>query len=201
MLIYINGLLLGLSLIMALGPQNVFLIRQGAMRNHAVLSTITCFFCDLILITASVLGLKDSLEAHENFRIGMTWFGSLFLLYYGVSALRRAFAKKKQDTIKEQQATTRWQIIALALGFSLLNPHAVIDSLVLIGGGSGQFPGHEQAFLLGVVSSSLLWFTALTFTAYYFSTILVKDYVWRRVELFSGILMLFLSFKLAISQL
>jgi L-lysine exporter family protein LysE/ArgO len=199
--IYLNGLLLGLSLIMALGPQNIFLIRQGAKRNHAVLSAVTCFLCDLILITASVIGLKDILESHANLRVGMTWFGSAFLLYYGISALKKAFAKTKSEAVEEKQNATRWQIIALALGFSLLNPHAVIDSLVLIGGGSGQFPGHEKIFLLGVLSSSFIWFAALTFTAYYFSNVLVRDKVWRRVEFFSGILMLFLSLKLAISQL
>ena len=199
--IYLNGLLLGMSLIMALGPQNVFLIRQGAMRQHAVLSAIICFVCDIILITASVIGLQDVLEAHADLRSWMTWFGAAFLLYYGISALRRAFDKKSKEVEQESSSTNRWQIIMLALGFSLLNPHAIIDSLVLIGGGSGQFPGHERVFLLGVLSSSLLWFTVLTFTAYYFSNILARATVWRRVELGSGILMVFLSIKLVCSQL
>ena len=199
--IYLNGLMLGLSLIMALGPQNVFLIRQGAMRHHAMLSAVTCFFCDMILITASVVGLQDMLVSHANLRVWMTWFGSVFLLYYGVCALKKAFAKPPREAEREQCRTNRWQIIMLAFGFSLLNPHAIIDSLVLIGGGSGQFPGHQQAFLLGVISSSLLWFVILTFSAYYFSTILARAHVWRRIEFGSGILMLFLSIKLACSQL
>jgi len=64
MFVYFNGLMLGMSLIMALGPQNIFLVRQGAMRRHAILSAITCFICDAILITASVAGLHEILELH-----------------------------------------------------------------------------------------------------------------------------------------
>lgn len=199
--IYLNGLLLGLSLITALGPQNLFLIRQGAMRKHAVLSAITCFFCDAILIIASVVGLRQLLEAHTGFRVGMTWFGALFLLYYGISALRQAFSKQSPQVTQEQLRSSRWQIIMLALGFSLLNPHAIIDSLVLIGGGSGQYPGHEQAFLLGVLTSSLLWFSVLTLTAHFFSHLLSRPNVWRRVEGCGGVLMVILSLKLAYSQI
>ena len=194
--IYFNGLMLGLSLIMALGPQNVFLIRQGVMRRHALLSVVTCFFCDMALITTSVYGLQDLLESYPMFRVAMCWLGAAFLGYYGLLALKRSRMKSQKDALSDHSHTTRWQIILLALGFSLLNPHAIIDSLVLIGGGSGQFPGHHQAFLLGVISSSLLWFTALTLTAYFFANALAQTHVWKRVEFGSGILMLCLSLKL-----
>lgn len=196
MLVYLNGLMLGLSLIMALGPQNVFLIKQGAMREHAALSVLTCFFCDFLLITASVAGLHRVLEMHDNVRLIMICFGSMFLAYYGFTTLKQSFNKKSAPVKDEQELTTRWQIILLALGFSLLNPHAIIDSLVIIGGGSVQFPGHQKEFLFGVVTSSLIWFSALTFTTYYFSNALTKGSVWRKVEFCSGILMLFLSMKL-----
>ncbi len=201
MYIYFNGLLLGLSLIMALGPQNIFLIRQGVLRRHAALSALTCFISDLILITASIVGLQDILASHDNLRISLTWFGALFLLYYGISALKRSRQLKGQETLPTPKHLNRWQIVMLALGFSLLNPHAIIDSLVLIGGRSGQFPGYEHVFLLGVLSSSFLWFTVLTFTAYYFSKLLTQGSVWRRIEFSSGILMIALSFKLVLNQL
>ena len=194
--IYWNGLILGLSLIAALGPQNIFLIRQGVMRHHALLSAATCFFCDLVLITASVVGLQDVFEAHAQLRVWMCWLGSAFLMYYGVNALKRAWVLASESTYGELPRRSRWQIIVLALGFSLLNPHAIIDSLVLIGGGSGQFPGHQRMFLFGVISSSLIWFSLLTFTAYFFAHVLARTVVWRRVELGSGILMMGLSIKL-----
>lgn len=198
--IYLNGLLLGLSLITALGPQNIFLIRQGAMRKHAALSALTCFLCDTVLIIASVIGLRELLETHDHFRVWMTWFGAVFLMYYGVCALKQAFAKEHTKVTLDQSRMTRWQIILLALGFSLLNPHAIIDALVLIGGGSGQFPGFEHIFLFGVITSSLLWFATLTLTAHYFSNALARPKVWRRVEGCGGTIMIFLSIKLIYSQ-
>lgn len=185
---------------MALGPQNIFLIRQGAMRNHAMLSAATCFISDVILITASVTGLGRLLESHANLRLWMMGFGACFLMYYGILALKQAVSRLSDRSIAdEQQRMGRWQIILLALGFSLLNPHAIIDSVVLIGGGSGQFPGQEHVFLLGVLSSSLLWFSALTFAAHYFSEALSRGRVWRRVEFAGGVLMVALSIKLVSS--
>lgn len=196
--VYFNGLLLGLSLIMALGPQNVFLIRQGAMRQHALLSASICFFCDIILVCGSVAGLNQALEHHPYLKIWITWPGALFLLYYGSNTLRNCFRKAPIKTIASEEVKNRFKIVLLALGFSLLNPHAIIDSLVIIGGGSSQYPGHESAFLMGVLTASLLWFGSLTFTTHYFSDTLSRAAVWRRIELFSGFLMLFLGIKLAL---
>lgn len=186
---------------MALGPQNIFLIRQGALREHALLSAITCFFCDVILVTGSVAGLHHVLEQHPGLRRWMTRFGAIFLLYYGSRALKQAFQGSDGNIKDRAQIRNRRQIIILALGFSLLNPHAIIDSLVLIGGGSSQFPDHPSVFLFGVLTSSLIWFTSLTIIAYYFSHALVKKHVWKRIELFSGVLMIYLSGKLAVSQI
>ncbi|VEG91625.1 LysE/ArgO family amino acid transporter [Legionella spiritensis] len=200
MLVYLNGLILGLSLIMALGPQNIFLIRQGAMRNHPALSAAICFFCDVILVLASVAGLHGILSRHPDLQRWLTWFGVAFLLYYGSSALKRAWQATSTRESAAPQASNRLQIIFLALGFSLLNPHAIIDCLVIIGTGSAQFPGHRQAFVLGVATSSLLWFSSLTLTTRYFSDVLSRAAVWRRVELLSGLLMVFLSMKLLGSQ-
>lgn len=198
--IYLNGLFLGLSLISTLGPQNIFLIRQGAMRQHAALSAMICFISDILLITASVIGLQDVLATHAHLRVGLTWFGVVFLMYYGVHALKQAFSKVLPSALHERRTVTRKQIIMLALGFSLLNPHAIIDSLVLIGGGSAQFPGQEYVFLMGVLTSSLLWFSLLTFTAHSFSNVIAQPKVWRRVEFCGGALMICLSIKLMLSQ-
>ncbi|MCA0402459.1 MAG: LysE family transporter [Proteobacteria bacterium] len=201
MMVYLNGLTLGLSLVTALGPQNIFLIRQGAKRNHAVLSALICFLCDMILVTASVAGLHKALEARPSLQVWLTWFGVLFLFYYGFSALKRAIWPTLKENIEEKQRISKLQIIALALGFSLLNPHAIIDSLVIIGGGSSQFPGQQYAFLLGVITSSFIWLSSLTLTTHYFADLLARDKIWRNIELASGLLMIFLSFKLGLSQL
>lgn len=197
--VYINGLLLGLSLITALGPQNIFLIKQGARRHHAFLSASICFFCDVILVVASVAGLNHVLELHPTLTVWITCFGSLFLLYYGLGAIKRAAlpgGKPLDNSVTK--VSGRLQILLLALSFSLLNPHAIIDSLIIIGGGSAQFPDHKFSFLLGVLTASFIWFSSLTFTTHYFANILTKERVWRIIELTSGMLMIVIGIKLAV---
>jgi L-lysine exporter family protein LysE/ArgO len=196
MTVYLNGLLLGLSLIIALGPQNVFLIKQGVRKNHAMLSTVICFFCDLILICASITGLHELLLLRPVLQIWMMIFGCAFLLFYALKALKNAFRHSANAVDHTLQPQNKTQIIFLALGFSLLNPHAIIDSLVIIGGGSSEYPDQELFFLMGVITSSFLWFSSLTFTARYFSDILVRTSVWKGIELISGLLMLAIGLKL-----
>lgn len=201
MFVYLNGLILGLSLIMALGPQNIFLIRQGAKRNHAALSTTICFICDIILVGASIAGLHELLLNHPTLQVWMIWLGSAFLLYYAIKTLRSAFAKKEPEADENHQQHNRIQIILFALGFSLLNPHAIIDTLVIIGSGSSQFPDQEITFLLGVITSSLLWFSSLFFTTRYFSNVLTKATVWQIIELLSGLLMAYIGIRLAMGTM
>lgn len=201
MLIYLNGLLLGLSLIMALGPQNVFLIKQGARRNHATLSAIVCFFCDMILAAGSVAGLHQLLQRHPALQHWMIGLGVCFLFYYAYKTLRSAFSTQKENSFHLSTPHSRWQIVLFALGFSLINPHAIIDTLVIIGSGSSQFPDHKMAFLLGVITASLIWFSSLTMTTRYFATVLTKNRVWQSFELLSGLLMASIGIKLALSGL
>lgn len=196
MFVYLNGLFLGLSLIIALGPQNVFLIKQGAQKNHATLSAVICFICDFILICSSIAGLHELLQLRPVLQIWMMVLGTLFLLFYSAKALTNAFSKQSEDAENAHPPRNRTQIILLALGFSILNPHAIIDSLVIIGGGSSGYPDKEHIFLLGVLTSSFIWFSSLTFTARYFSDVLTKANVWKGIELISGLLMAFIGIKL-----
>ncbi|WP_131782029.1 LysE/ArgO family amino acid transporter [Legionella gresilensis] len=196
MLVYLSGLALGLSLVTALGPQNIFLIRQGALRQYAVLSAAVCWICDIILASASVAGLHQLLNLHPSLKTWITWAGALFLFYYGISALNKSLKKSSENTKLKETHNNRLQIILLAVGFSLLNPHAIIDTLIIIGGSSSQFPGHQNAFFLGVITSSFLWLVLLTLVTQFFSEILTKETVWRRLEFGSGSLMIFLGAKL-----
>lgn len=199
MLVFLNGFILGLSLIIALGPQNIFLIKQGARKNHAWLSAGICFICDLILAAASITGLHKLLERHPNLQIWMICLGALFLFYYALRAIRNALINTNRSSVELPNPYTRTQIVLFALGFSLLNPHAIIDSVVIIGSGSSQYPDHEFIFLAGVMASSLIWFGSLTLTTQHFSKLLTQSNVWQLMEFFSGILMLCIGSKLLLS--
>ena len=196
MLVYLNGLLLGLSLIIALGPQNIFLIKQGALKNHAFLSATICFICDFILICGSIAGLNELLILRPVLQVWIMLLGTGFLLFYSAKKLSAAFTKPKNKTDAIHQPRNKIQIIFLALGFSILNPHAIIDSLIIIGGGSSGYPDQKPVFLLGVLTASFLWFSSLTITARYFSDILTKTNVWKGIEFLSGALMAAIGGKL-----
>ncbi len=197
MWIYLNGLLFGLTLITALGPQNIFLIRQGARRKHAVLSALICFACDCVLVIASVTSLHHIIQLHPNIRYWLTWFGVIFLFCYGGRNLLHALRKSHHNDQRITCTASRWKIVLLALGFSLLNPHAIIDSIIIIGSGSSQYPDNQPAFVGGVITASLIWFTLLTVITHFFAKLLGRAKTWRRMELASGLLMLGLSLKLA----
>lgn len=197
-MVFLSGLILGFSLIISLGPQNVFLIRQGALRQHAFLAASVCFVCDIILIVGSISGLHHILKQHPILEAWVTWAGVFFLIFYGTHSIRSALKKKSPSSETSDAISSRLSIIAFALGFSLLNPQAIIDSMVIIGGGSARYTEHLQAFTAGVLTASLLWFFGLSMTAYTYSETLTQQKVWSRLEFISGLLMYGIAVSLAI---
>lgn len=106
MFVYLNGLFLGLSLIIALGPQNVFLIKQGAQKNHAILSAVICFICDFILICSSIAGLHELLQLRPVLQIWMMVLGTLFYFLFRESINQRIFQairRRRKCTSTTQQ--------------------------------------------------------------------------------------------------
>ena len=196
-MVFVYGFVLGISLIISLGPQNIFLIRQGVLKQYPFVSATVCFICDIILICGSITGLHHVIERHPYVAFWLTLAGSLFLIVYGGQSIRAALT---QSTVEQSQndadAGGYWQIIMLALGFSLLNPQAIIDSMIIIGGGSAPYSAHLYAFLFGVLTASFIWFFLLTFTAYYYSNFLRQEKIWRRLQLLSGIIMVLVAIKL-----
>lgn len=193
---YIHGLFLGLSLILALGPQNIFLIRQGALRNHTTLAVMVCFVSDSFLVIASVNGMHKAIEAHPLAQDALVCLGSVFLAYYGISALRRGTKQGPSLDLDSSLHKSAAEVIMCALGFSLLNPHAIIDSMLIVGANSIQFADNLPFFMFGVISASFLWFSGLAYSTYTFSGVLTKARVWRSLEITSGSMMLFITAKL-----
>lgn len=193
---FTHGLFLGLSLILALGPQNIFLIRQGALRNHTTLAVMACFVADSFLVIASVSGVHRAIETHPLAQDALVCLGSLFLFYYGISALRRGAKQNPSLDLDSSLQKSALEVIICALGFSLLNPHAIIDSMLIVGANSIQFADKLPFFMFGVISASFLWFSGLAYSTYAFSVVLTKARVWRSLEMTSGSMMLFIAVKL-----
>lgn len=185
------GLLLGLSSIIAIGAQNLFLIRQGIMKQNIAIAVITCFLCDSLLMIIGVSSVGILLMKMPMVKHIMLVFAIAFLGYYGASCFYRAYRGEVHTlSDEEKKKNSARKVLLLSLSFSLLNPHAMIDTFVIIGGSANQFTGIDKwYFLLGSMTSSLIWFSVLTFVASTFSSLLLRPRIFRSLEAGSGVLM------------
>lgn len=184
-----RGFLLCASLIIAIGPQNLFLIQQGLQRRHLLSTALLCTLFDLVLITVGVGGLGAALAADERWLLVTTLGGTVFLLGYGVRALHAAACY--QPGLAASPSAPRGlgfkgTLLATA-SFSFLNPAAYLDTVLIIGGTSSHFPVDERLlFGMGAVAASGLWFFTLLYGASRLAPLLRHPTAWRALDLVSG---------------
>ena len=186
---FLRGLGLGASLIIAIGAQNAFVLRQGLKREHRFAVALTCTFCDAALIGLGAAGF-GSLIAHNPEWIRLAaWAGALFLFFYGARAFRSAWKPAGLDTAVAPPAPIRAVLVTL-LGLSLLNPHVYLDTVVLVGGLSAQYSSRPRFFFaLGAVTASLLWFFSLAFGASALAPVFRRPLAWRLLDTGIGLVM------------
>ena len=188
---FFSGLVLSLSLIMAIGPQNAHVMRMGLQRQHLWLTVAVCVATDIALIAAGVAGLAQLGGLSDKLLGAMTGAGALVLLLYGGQALRR-FLQPQPRPRRAMDADSapgtsgrlsRRRAIALALALSWLNPHAWLDTAVLIGSASLAYAQPENAvFGLGAAAGSLLWFSALGLAMAGLGRHLDSPRIWRALD-------------------
>ena len=180
-----SGLLLSLSLIIAIGPQNAHVLRMGLLRQHVGLTVMACAITDVILIGIGVAGLAQLGNLSRGVQGAMIGAAVLFLLHYGWGAARRAWANQYTGLSATQQGAprTRTQALGAALAFSWLNPHAWLDTAVLIGTASLAYGQPENwMFGAGAAAGSSLWFIALGLGAQLLAHRLASPVVWRGID-------------------
>ena len=183
------GLTLSLSLIMAIGPQNAHVMRMGLLRQHLWLTVAACALVDAALIAVGVLGLAELGGLSDKLQGALIGAGVLFLLGYGWRAARRCWRPELAGgallaaSAQQDRPMPRRQALLAALGFSLLNPHAWLDTAVLIGTASLAWgsPGN-QLFGAGAAAGSLLWFTLLGALACWLGRRLGSPALWRALD-------------------
>lgn len=185
------GMLLSLSLIMAIGPQNAHVLRMGLQRQHLGLTVLVCILADIVLIGVGVLGLAQLGGLSERLHGALVGAGVLFLLAYGTQAWRRFRAPAPQAlplahdapvSNPEQPGLSRRQAVVSALAFSWLNPHAWLDTAVLIGTASLAYGQGGPVFGLGAATGSLLWFAVLGAAAFWLGRRLDSLRLWRVLD-------------------
>ena len=198
-----QGFLLCAGLIIAFGPQNLFILRQGLQRRHLFLTALLCTLFDLVLIGLAVGGLGTAIAVNDLLRMVTTLGGATFLLGYGVRALRSAWVA--QATVHQPMpATERLSVkgtVLATLSFSFLNPVAYVDTLLMIGTTSGRYPLDERLFFgLGAVIASALWFFTLTYGASRLTPLFRHRAAWRTLDVVSGCIMVGLAAALSATQ-
>lgn len=196
------GWLLGLSIIISIGAQNLFLIKQGLRNEQPYLCAFMCFLCDFILISLGAIGVSEVILALPVLKFILLAFGVIFLAYYGSLAIKRGFDLPAIDAylkqIKEQnhQVTSTKKLILLALSFSVLNPQSLLDSTMIIGSNANYF-NHEVKllFVSGAITASFCWFFGISLATQYFGKKLMNSRFWSVLECISGISMIIFAFK------
>jgi L-lysine exporter family protein LysE/ArgO len=181
-----SGMLLSLSLIIAIGPQNAHVLRMGLLRSHVGLTVAACAVTDLLLIAVGVAGLAQLGTLSAGVHGAMIGAAMLFLLHYGWGAARRAWANQYKGLSAAQQGApaTRTQALGTALAFSWLNPHAWLDTAVLIGTASLSYAQPDNwKFGAGAALGSMLWFVALGLGAQLLAHKLARPAVWRWIDM------------------
>lgn len=178
----LTGALLGGSLIVAIGAQNAFVLRQGLQRQHVGAIVAFCAVADLLLMAAGVAGLGAAIGRAPWLTALLTLGGAVFLLIYGFGAARRAW---RPGTLAAAagRPLSRGQALAQAAAFTLLNPHVYLDTVLLVGAvGAQQQPALRPAFVAGAGLASLVWFSALGYGARLLAPWLARPSAWRWLD-------------------
>ncbi len=196
-----TGLALGATLIIAIGAQNAFVLRQGLRREHVGAIVLLCAAADALLMAAGVAGLAQVLGQRPGLAWALTAGGVAFLSVYGVQALRRALHPAALHADQRNAALTLPQALAQAAAFTLLNPHVYLDTVVLVGSVGAQQGAYRWWFAAGAALSSGVWFTALGYGARWLAPLFEKPRAWQVLDALIGVVMLGLAGLLALRLL
>jgi L-lysine exporter family protein LysE/ArgO len=191
---FTTGFALCATLIIAIGAQNAFVLRQGIRKEHVAPVVLFCALADLVLIGAGVAGLGRVLGDTPRLVGALTTCGSAFLVWYGVRALRRALEPQALQAAAGTKQLSLGDAIAQAAGFTLLNPHVYLDTVLLMGSiGTRQPPQLRAWFVGGAACASGMWFTALGFGARLLAPIFARPRAWQVLDTVVGLTMLALA--------
>lgn len=194
----LNGFLITAGLIMAIGAQNAFVLKQGLLRQHVGLVVALCWLCDLLLIFAGVFGLSALLSNRPYLSAVLALAGGLFLLFYGLNNAKRAIKGGGVLTVNpENAAPSALKTAAATLAMTLLNPHVYLDAVVLIGGSAAHLNQHGKLmFLTGALSASAIWFCGLGFGSRLLMPLFRRESVWQILDGAIALVMLYLAYGL-----
>ncbi len=185
----VSGFVFGLSLIVAIGPQNAFMLRQGALRQHVATIVVICAVSDAILIAVGVAGVGAALGGAPDVMDAVRLLGAALLFVYGGLAARRALARPAAAGPGDRRESSRAAVISACLGFTWLNPAVYLDTVVLLGSVANARTGRQGWVGGGATVASVVWFAALGFGASLLTPLLKRPRAWRALDGFVAVIM------------
>ena len=194
-----SGFFTAISLIAAIGAQNAYVIRQSLTRKHVLLVVAICALADAILIIAGIAGLGALITSAPMLMEFIRWFGVLYLAWFGIKSVRSAFKKQSLDAGAAQSASRR-QVVLSILGFTFLNPHVYLDTVILLGSIANQFQSDRWWFGIGAMLSSVVWFFSIGYGAKAAAKYMAKPVFWQVLDLVIAAVMFGIAAMLAFFQ-
>jgi L-lysine exporter family protein LysE/ArgO len=196
---FLTGFFLGLSLIVAIGAQNTFVLRQGIIGQHVFYVALFCALSDALLIIIGVAGisffLNNFISQNSNIIFGLS---AIWLSGYGIIRLKSVFKSNKTIEIEMSTLKGLFPTISVATVLTFLNPHVYLDTMILIGSISQQFFGlYKITFALGACLASLVFFFSLAYGAKLLTPLMQRPFSWKILDSLVAIIMFTISFKLA----
>ncbi|MCT1722447.1 MULTISPECIES: LysE/ArgO family amino acid transporter [Kocuria] len=194
---FLPGLVTGLALIVAIGAQNAFVLRQGIRREHLGVVVGICIVSDIFLIGLGTAGIGFLIDRVPWLLNLFRWAGVVYLLVFAVTSFRSALKPQAMDVSGDDAGSLR-RVVLATLAFTWLNPHAYLDAVLILGNLANQHGEQRWIFAGGAFAGSVIWFTALGAGARALSHVLNTPLTWRIVDALVGVVMVFIAIQLAL---
>jgi len=192
----ITGFFTGMSLIVAIGAQNAFVIKQGLLRCHVTLVVFVCSLSDALLIILGTGGLGTIIQSRPDLLDVIRWFGVSYLTWFGFKSVRSAL-RNETLTASNQSAESWKKVLLTVLAMTYLNPHVYLDTVIFVGSLANQFESQRWYFALGACIASGIWFSAIGYGARSASHLMSKPLFWRVLDSAIAAIMFTLAITLA----
>ena len=196
----IAGLLTGLSLIVAIGAQNAYVLRMGLSRHHVNLIVAICAVSDIVLITLGIAGIGGIIRSEPSALQILRWIGVVYLSLFALRSFWRAL-RPEVLLPSAAQKPTRKAVVSTTLAFTFLNPHVYLDTVLLLGSIGNQYGHARWLFALGASVSSVAWFSGLGYGARFASHLMSRPITWRALDVAIGVVMLLIALRLTVTPL
>ena len=193
---YMTGLGVGFSLILAIGSQNAFVLRQGLRGEHVFGVCLTCAFSDAVLILLGVIGFQQIVDQAAWLEPVFLYLGAGFLFVYGVRSLWNALRSSEALAPASGKTASLMATLGVCLALTWLNPHVYLDTVLLLGAVSTRFPGNELVFAAGAVTASFVFFFSLGYGATLLRPLFAQAKAWRALDVFVALVMWAIAGKL-----